>query len=91
MQKRLFDKANKLLQSALDKAENLKDALSKLKQQKLVLVPLKNSKEVEEILKEKSNGAKTLNIPKNQPEIKGKKCIISGEPADYWVYVGKSY
>jgi len=91
MQDRLYKKAKQLLDSALDKAENLNEALKKLKDQKLVLVPLKNSKEVEDILKEKTNGAKTLNIPEKQPEIKGKKCIISNEPADYWVYVGKSY
>jgi len=91
IQERLLNNANKLLQSALDKAENLKDALKKIKDQKLVLVPLKNSEKVEDILKEKTNGAKTLNIPLTQPSIKGKKCIISGEQADYWVYVGKSY
>jgi prolyl-tRNA synthetase len=91
MQDRLYKKAQDLLKNGLDKAENLNEALKKLKDQKLVLVPLKNSKEVEDTLKEKTNGAKTLNIPENQPEIKGKKCIISGKQADYWVYIGKSY
>jgi len=91
IQGRLFNKANKLLQSGLDKAEDLKSAIAKIKEKKLVLVPLKNSEEVEDILKEKTNGAKTLNIPSDQPPIKGKKCIISGEQADYWVYIGKSY
>jgi len=91
IQKNLFNKANKLLQQALDKSDNLKDTLLKLKKQKLVLVPLKNSTKVEDILKEKTSGAKTLNIPEKQPPIKGKKCIISGEQADYWVYIGKSY
>ncbi len=91
IQGRLFNKANKFLQSGLDKAEDLKSAIAKIKEKKLVLVPLKNSEEVEDILKEKTNGAKTLNIPSDQPPIKGKKCIISGEQADYWVYIGKSY
>jgi prolyl-tRNA synthetase len=91
MQDRLYKNAEKFLNNALDKAENLHEALKKLKEMKLVLVPLKNSKEIEEILKDKTNGAKTLNIPEKQPEIKGKKCIISGEQADYWVYIGKSY
>jgi len=91
MQNNLFEKADKLLQGTLDKSETLKEAIKKIKEKKIVLVPLKNSAEVEEILKEKTGGAKTLNRPLKQPQIKGKKCIISGEPADYWVYVGKSY
>lgn len=91
IQKRLLKNAKKLLNSSLDKATTLKDTLTKLKKQKLVLIPLKNSEKVEDELKSKTNGAKTLNIPLKQPEIKGKKCIISGEQADYWVYIGKSY
>lgn len=91
MQDRLYKNAKKLLDNALDKAETLGEAVKKLKEMKLVLVPLKNSKEVEEILKEKTDGAKTLNIPEKQSKISGKKCIISNEPADYWVYIGKSY
>jgi len=90
-QNSLFKKAEKLLKENLTKAETFEDALKKLKQKKLVLVPLKNSKEVEDILKEKTSGAKTLNIPLQQPSIKGKKCIISQEQADYWVYIGRSY
>jgi len=91
MQDSLFKKAQKLLYNNLTEADNLQDALKELKENKIVLVPLKNSKEVEDILKEKTKGAKTLNMPLKQPTIKGKKCIISGEQANYWVYIGKSY
>ncbi|MAH03765.1 proline--tRNA ligase [Candidatus Pacearchaeota archaeon] len=91
MQETLFKKAQKLLQDNISKADNLKDAIKKINEKKIVLVPLKNSNNIEEILKEKTKGAKTLNIPKKQPKIKGKKCIISGKQADYWIYVGKSY
>jgi prolyl-tRNA synthetase len=90
IQDALFNKANKLLKGSLSKSDNLKDTIQKLKQKKLVLVPLKNSNKVEEILKTKT-GAKTLNRPLTQPSITNKKCIISKEKADYWVYVGKSY
>ena len=91
IQNNLFNKANKLLKNALDKSDNLKDTLNKLQKQKLVLVPLKNSTKAEELLQEKFKGAKTLNMPLKQPPIKGKKCITTNQPADYWVYVGKSY
>ncbi len=91
MQQELFKKANELLRKNLSKAESLQDAVKKINQKKVVLVPLKNSKDIEDILKEKTKGAKTLNRPMNQPKIKGEKCIVSGEQADYWVYIGKSY
>lgn len=91
IQNSLFKKAQKLLYDNVTEVNNFQEALKKLKENKLVLVPLKNSKEVEDILKEKASGVKTLNIPLNQPSIKGKKCIISNEPADYFVYIGKSY
>lgn len=87
----LFKKAEKLLNDNLDKAETFEDAKKKIKDNKIVLVPLKNSAKVEDGLKEKLAGVKTLNIPLNQPSIKDKKCIISKEQADYWVYIGRSY
>lgn len=91
IQNSLFKKAQKLLYDNVTEVNNFQDALKNLKENKIVLVPLKNSKEVEDILKEKINGVKTLNIPLIQPPITGKKCIISNEPADYFVYIGKSY
>lgn len=91
MQEALFKKAQKLLYDNIVESDNLKDTVNKIKEKKIVLVPLKNSVKVEDILKEKTGGAKTLNRPLKQPPIKGKKCIVSGEPADYWVYVAKSY
>ncbi len=87
----LFRKAEKLLKDNLDKAETFEEAKKKIKDNKLVLVPLKDSAKVEDVLKEKLAGVKTLNIPLNQPSITGKKCIISKEQADYWVYIGRSY
>jgi len=91
IQKDLFEKAKKRTFEKLVQSENLNEVIKFIKERKIILIPLKNSKDVEDTLKEKTGGAKTLNIPFSQPQIKNKKCIISGEPADYWVYVGKSY
>lgn len=91
MQNDLFSKAEKLLYNNIVESDNLRNTIKKIKEKKIILVPLKNSVEVEDILKEKTGGAKTLNKPLKQNSIKGKKCIVSGEPADYWVYIGKSY
>ncbi|MBI5803143.1 proline--tRNA ligase [Candidatus Pacearchaeota archaeon] len=91
MQANLLKKAQKLLYDNMIEADNLKDAIKGIREGKIVLVPLKNSHQAEKILKEKTGGAKTLNIPLNQLSVKNKKCISTGEQADYWVYVGKSY
>ena len=91
IQENIFRKAQDLLYKNINESDNLKDTIQKIKEKKIVLVPLKNSKEAEEMLKEKIKGVKTLNIPLKQPPIKNKKCLISKEQADYWVYIGKSY
>jgi len=91
IQNGLFKRAEALLNKNLDKAESFEEAKKKIKENKLVLVPLKKSMRVEDVLKEKLAGVKTLNIPLHQPSITGKRCIISKEQADYWVYIGRSY
>ena len=50
----------------------------------------KGDKTSEEKFKEET-GAKSLNSPFKQPSVKGKKCFITGKPAKYWFYFGKSY
>ncbi len=91
MQKELFEKAEKLLKENISKTENKKEMIKLIKDKKIVIVPLKNDKTSEEILKSETGGAKVLFIDPEKTSVKNKKCIISGDNADYWVYVGKSY
>ena len=91
MQKSLYEKAKKLLDSNVEKSSSLSDAIKKLKENKIVLVPLENSVSAEDLLKEKLSGVKTLNAPLKQPSTEGVKCIISNKQADHWIYIGKSY
>lgn len=91
MQKSLLEKARKFLEKSIVQSKNLKDTIQNIKKGKIVLVPLKGSKQTEDMLKHKTDGAKTLNIPFKQPSLNNIKCIVSGDQADYWVYVGKSY
>ncbi len=91
MQQTLFDNAKKLLESIESKTENQKEMIKLVNEKKMVKVPLKNSKDVEEKLKIICTGTKTLFIDPKNESIKDKKCIISGENADYWVYVGRTY
>ena len=91
MQQTLFNKAKKLLESIKSKTEDKKEMLKLIKEKKMVKVPLTNKKETEEELKNISPGTKALFIDPENESIEGKKCIITGEKADAWIYVGKTY
>jgi len=88
MQEEIYNKAEKILKSSLRKTEDKKEMIKLIKEKKIIKVPLSNSEEVEEKLKEETS-AKTLFI--DSEKISNQKCIISGKKADYWVYVGKTY
>lgn len=87
----LYNKAEKLLKENLAKTEKLAELIKLVDEKKLVLVPLCDNPACEDELKSKTGGAKTICIPEEQPSLAGKKCIICGRPAKYWVYIGKSY
>lgn len=90
IQNNMFNKAKSLLESSIVQVESLEAAEKALKADKIVFAPWCGSTKSEEMFKEKT-GAKSLNRPLEQPSIDGKKCFITGEPAKYWFYFGKSY
>jgi len=87
----LFNKAKKLLDSSQKKTENKKELIKYIKEKYMVMVPLCGAEKCEDVLKADTEGAKTLFIDPKNTSIKGKKCIICGKPAIYWVYTGKTY
>jgi prolyl-tRNA synthetase len=91
IQEELYKNADKLLKSNMEKTENKKEFLKFIKDKKMVLVPLCSSEKCEDILKEETEGAKTLFIDPKNTLSKGKKCIICGKNASYWAYAGKTY
>ena len=91
MQEEIYKKAEKSLKNSITKSDSLNELISSIKNKKIVLAPMCKNSKCEGNIKEKTNGAKTLNIPKKQPKLSGKKCISCKKPASYWVYIGKSY
>jgi len=87
----LYNKAEKLMEESIVKAESKGDLLNAIKNKKIAFAPLCSSRKCEDQVKSETNGAKTLNIPFSQQNLKNKKCIICGKPAEYHVYIGKSY
>ncbi len=91
IQVELYKNAKKLLDSSITKANTLTELNKAIKNKKIALVPMCNNAKCEDILKEKTEGAKTLNAPLKQPSIKGKKCVACNKQAEHMIYVGKSY
>jgi prolyl-tRNA synthetase len=91
IQKELYLNAEKILKNSIRKTENKKELIKYIKEKKAVKIPLCSSEKCEDILKEETQGAKTLFIDHENESIKNKKCIICNKPANYWVYVGKTY
>jgi len=91
MQNQLYKKADKMLKSNITRANSLEELKKQIKNKKIVLAPLCSSRKCEDMIKYRTGGAKTLNIPEKQPALKNKKCIYCSKPAQYFVYIGKSY
>ncbi|MFH0831985.1 MAG: proline--tRNA ligase [archaeon] len=90
IQDSLYKKAEKMLSEGIVKTQTLQETIKAIKEKKIALAPLCKSKECEDVLKLKTDGAKVLNIPEKQ-KLTNEKCIICGKKADYLAYVGKSY
>jgi len=91
IQAELYANAKKLLNSNTEKTENKKQMIQLIKDKKMVLVPMCSSEKCENVLKDETGGAKTLFIDPKGSSVKNSKCIICNKPAEYWVYVGKTY
>ncbi len=91
IQQELYLKAETLLKKGITKADSIEELKKSIANKQIALVPLCKKQECEDIIKNKTNGIKTLNMPLEQKSLKNKKCIECKQPADYLVYMGKSY
>ncbi|MFC1710872.1 proline--tRNA ligase [Nanoarchaeota archaeon] len=90
IQKNLFNNAKKFLDKSIVNVNSL-DALKKaVKNKKLGYAVWCATKDCEEMIKYKTNGAKSINIPFNQKDI-NKKCFACGNKAKHYAYFAKSY
>lgn len=89
IQKNLLEKAEKLLEKSIVQCMDFNSLNKTVNGKQIAFSPLCKSRECEDNLKHKTEGAKVLNIPEKQP--KGGECVICKKKADYWAYIGKSY
>jgi prolyl-tRNA synthetase len=91
MQKELFEKAKKYIRINTIIVNNYKEFEKAVKEKKMVKANWCDTMNCEEDIKNKSDGAKSLVIPLDEPEIKGKRCFNCGKEASVVCYFGKSY
>jgi len=90
IQTSLFSKAKKFLDENIVKTDDFETMKVAIKAKKFAFVPWCGKEECEGWIKDKTAGAKSLNIPFNQKKPK-KKCIHCDKAAEYYAYFAKSY
>ena len=85
----LYNKSRDFTLRNIVEAKSLEELKRIINNKKIALASLCNSKKCEEVIKDKT-GAKTLNIPFEQPENQG-NCISCGKKSSYLVRIAKSY
>jgi len=91
IQKDMYAKAEKLLNSSIVKVENIKEAQKAFEDKKMAFAAWCTNPSCEEEIKAKM-GVKSLNSPLEQPVLKkGQLCFACKNVAQRWFYVGRSY
>ena len=90
IQNNLYEMANKSLKDSIVSVDNLSNLKKVIKNKKIVKTFWCGSNECEENVKAESNGAKSLNMPFDQPKKFG-KCVYCRKDGKHLIYFGKSY
>ncbi|MBU1198719.1 MAG: proline--tRNA ligase [Nanoarchaeota archaeon] len=90
IQDNLFNNAKKFLQTSIEKVTSMNDFRKVIKSGKIAYGAWCNCKECEAQVKDET-GAKTLNIPFEQPKVIGKCFCGCDKKAEKWVYFARSY
>ncbi len=92
IQENLYAKAEAQLKKSIVTVTSWKEAEQQIKKGQVILAPWCTGEKCEEVIKEKTGGAKSLNAPFRQPPFKkGQACFSCAHPAKKWFYLGKSY
>ena len=91
IQKNLFNKAKKHLESNTEEVKDWQNFKKAIKNKKLVLAPFCGETDCEDEIREKTSGAKSINIPFTQPKEIKEPCIQCKEKATVICRFAKSY
>ena len=86
----LYLKAKRMLKQGTAEAFSMEEVVQAIEGQKIVRAPWCESQDCEGAIKDKTAGAKILNVPFDQPKSLG-KCVHCGKPGKASALFGKSY
>lgn len=89
MHESLYKRAEKMLHENIKEVDNFEDFKKAIKNKKIARAYYCGNVGCEDWIK--TEGAKALNMPLDQPSMKGKKCIYCKKDAKFLVHWGKSY
>lgn len=87
----LYHNAKNLLNDSASAAKTFDEFIKKIDDKKLVLAPFCNDPTCEEKIKEKTNGAKSINMPFDKKLENDLKCIACDSPAKCMANFARSY
>jgi len=90
MQKAMFEKAKKFLDSNISEVHHWDEFAKVIEERKIAKAHHCGEKECEDWIKDKAAGAKSMNMPLGQKNVKG-SCVHCGKEAKYLIYFAKSY
>ena len=91
IQKDLFNKAKKFLQDNTVEAKDWKVFIKAIEDKKLVKASWCKNEKCEASVKEKTDGAKIINIPFDQPKTLKENCVLCNKKAEVIALFAKSY
>jgi len=91
IQKNLFAKSKNLFESKIERVETLQALKKVIESKKVAVSPMCKNEKCEEMIKYETKGAKALFIDDKNKVKPSQKCAICGKPAEYNLYIGKSY
>ena len=90
IQNDLYKKSKDFTLKNIIEVKNMNELKKTVNSKKIALVQLCESEKCEKIIKDETDGAKTLNIPSEQQK-NTKNCISCGKKSSYFVRIAKSY
>jgi len=91
MQKDMFNKAKKFLDSSIVEIKNWSEFVEAIKERKIVKTPFCNEPECEDWIKDKTGGATSRCIPLEEENVSNLTCPQCNKPAKVMIYFSKSY
>jgi prolyl-tRNA synthetase len=86
----LYEKSKKQFEDSVVNVKDMDELTEAIKEKKMGYAPFCNEGDCEDLIKEKTGGATTRNIPFDSKKPKG-KCIHCGKPANVMIYIAKAY